>query len=169
MELKITGIEGSRDHVIEDVNGIIFMVNIKNVNEDGDSAINAGILGKFSPVSMLLSLHNILKQDEIKGILKSAKFIQQFIDYHKDRTGSTPHITIADIDTMIKTQQMLESIFGCLGSEEVRTKECTCEECSCEREAVESEDTLESALKGKSKEQLEAILAFGNMLFGTSN
>lgn len=169
MKLKITSIEGSRDHVIEDVNGVIFMANIKNVNENGDSAINAGILGKFSPVSMLLSFHNILKQDEIKGILKSAKFIQQFIDSYKDKTGSIPHLTLEDIDMMIKTQQMLESVFSCLDSEEVHTKEYTCEECSCEREAAESEDTLESALKGKSKEQLEAILAFGNMLFGTSN
>ena len=169
MKLEITGIEGSRDHTIEDVNGVIFMANVKDVNENGDSAINAGIFGEFSPISIMLSIHNILKQDDIKDVLKSARFIQQFIDFHKDSTGMPPSLTLKEIDMMVKTQQTLENIFGCLDSEEVREKECTCDNCTCEKEAEESEDPLESMLKGKSSEQLEAMLAFGKMLFGTGN
>ena len=169
MKLEITGIEGSRDHTIEDVNGVIFMANVKDINENGDSAINAGIVGKFSPISIMLSIHNILKQDDIKDVLKSARFIQQFIDFHKDKTGTTPHLTLEEIHKMIETQQMLETIFGCLEDDEVRRKECTCEDCTCDKEAAESEDPLDSIFKGKSSEQLEAMLAFGKILFGTGN
>ncbi len=169
MRLEITGIEGSREHTIEDVNGVIFMANVKDVNENGDSAINAGIVGKFSPESIMLSIHNILKQDDIKDVLKSARFIQQFIDFHKEKTGTAPRLTLEEIDMMIKTQQLFESIFGCLDSEEVREKECSCGDCTCDKKADESEDPLESMLKGKSSEQLEAMLAFGKMLFGTGN
>lgn len=166
MKLEITGIEGSRDHIIDDVNGVIFMANVKDVNEDGDSAINAGIVGKFSPISILLSIHNILKQDDIKDVLTSARFIQQFIDFHEDKTGTTPHLTLEEIDMMIKTQQTLENIFGCLDSEEVREKECTCDNCTCEKEAVE-EDLLDKALEGKSRQELDALIAMGRMLFGS--